>query len=215
MFFCRFFFSLQRMDDKIELQIINVTQNIKASSSFVVVLGELKGVRRMPVVIGPFEAQSIAVAIEKVKPSRPLTHDLIHQIFDTFDAKLNEVWIADLKDGIFFARLICELNGKRYELDSRTSDAIALAIRFNCPIYTSDHILKQAGIVMDEDVAASSEKSAPESEARTPEKGKTPEKGLPGKTLGQLKEMMDKAVSNEDYELAAKIRDEMNKREND
>ncbi|MEX0811364.1 MAG: bifunctional nuclease family protein [Chitinophagales bacterium] len=199
------------MDDKIELEIINITHSVSTSNSFAVVLGELKGVRRMPIVIGPFEAQSIAVAIEKVKPNRPLTHDLIFQMFNTFHAELNEVWISDLKGGIFYARLHCSLNGKSYELDSRTSDAIALAIRFECPIYTYNHILEQAGIVMDDDVAAAS-KGKPEAGVAKEEKQ---EKGLGGKTLGQLQKLLDKTLQDEDYELAARIRDEINKREND
>lgn len=198
------------MDDKIELEIINITHSVSSSNSFAVVLGELKGVRRMPIVIGAFEAQSIAVAIEKVKPSRPLTHDLIFQMFDTFGAELNEVWISELKGGIFYAQLICKLNSKTYELDSRTSDAIALAIRFQCPIYTYNHIMEQAGIVMDDDVAAASAEKKPK---KTKEENK--DKGLKGKTLGQLQKLLDKALQDEDYELAAKVRDEINKREKD
>lgn len=202
------------MDDKIELQILNITHSVSSSNSFAVVLGEVDGVRRMPIVIGPFEAQSIAVAIEKVKPNRPLTHDLIHQMFETFGAELKEVWISDLKGGIFYARLICELNGESYELDSRTSDAIALSIRFECPIYTYHNIMEQAGIVMDEDVAAEKAKSE-ENEDSVEEVKPKKEKGLAGKTLGQLQELLNNALDSEDYELAAKIRDEISKREKD
>lgn len=134
---------------KIELDIVAISHSVSQSHNYAVVLSEINGNRRLPIVIGGFEAQAIAVAMERMAPNRPLTHDLFKNTLETFDVGLQEVIISNLLDGIFYARLICERNGEIFEIDSRTSDAIALAVRFNCPIYTYEFIMESAGVVLD------------------------------------------------------------------
>ena len=136
--------------NKIELEIVAISQSFTQNHSYAVVLGETIGKRRLPIVIGGSEAQAIAVAMENMNPSRPLTHDLIKSIFDNFDIVLKEVVINNLLDGVFFAKLICLKDRQEFEIDSRSSDAIALAVRFGCPIYTYETILDSAGIILEE-----------------------------------------------------------------
>jgi bifunctional DNase/RNase len=200
---------------KVELEIINITQGFTQHHSYAVVLGEVKGKRRLPIVIGAAEAQAIAVAIENMPPARPLTHDLFKTMMDTFNIFLSEVVITNLMDGVFYSKLICIFNGEEHEIDSRTSDAIALAIRFSCPIYIYGNILETSGIVlMDE----------PESEASEHDEEFStvaPSTSLSGKektdysiyTLKELEKLINDALANEDYEKAAAIRDELNKRD--
>ena len=135
---------------KLELEIVALSHSVTQAHSYAVVLGEVNGVRKLPIVIGGFEAQAIAVAMENMNPSRPLTHDLIKSIFDNFDIVLKEVVINNLLDGVFFAKLICLKDRQEFEIDSRSSDAIALAVRFGCPIYTYETILDSAGIILEE-----------------------------------------------------------------
>ncbi len=180
------------------------------SNNYAVVLGEVDGSRKLPIVIGGFEAQAIAVAMEDMEPNRPLTHDLFKNTMMTFQVSVQEVIISELVDGIFHALLICERDGDYYEIDSRTSDAIAMAVRFNCPIYTYDSILEEAGIVMDEETeAATQEGKAPARPARTAKKSKS----ITDMPIDELQKLLDESLSKEDYERAAKIRDEINKRE--
>lgn len=192
---------------KIELEIIALSHSITQSQSYAVVLGEKKpGNRRLPIVIGGFEAQAIAVAIENMSISRPLTHDLIKNLCGEFDIQLKEVLINNLKDGIFFSKLICESNGKTIEIDSRTSDALALAVRFGCTVYTYEFIMDQAGIILEEfdkkegieleDVPAIS--NDPKADNKM--------------SLAELQAKLDDALNKEDYEEAARIRDEMDQR---
>ncbi len=170
------------------------------------VLGEVDGPRKLPIVIGGFEAQAIAVALENMIPNRPLTHDLFKNTLTAFDINIKEVLINNLLDGIFFSKLICEKDGVEYSIDSRTSDAIALAVRFKAPIYTFDIILDAAGVVMDNpDVIATTQ------EEEEPAK-KQEAKSLASYSLAALETMLEKAIENEDYEKAAKIRDEIKKR---
>lgn len=138
---------------KIELEIVALSHSITQTHSYAVVLGEVNGLRRLPIVIGGFEAQAIAVALERMKPSRPLTHDLMKNFMLAFNIDLHEVIINDLQEGIFYSRLVCSTENETVEIDSRTSDAVALAVRFGCPIYTYDHILESAGIVKEVDEA--------------------------------------------------------------
>ena len=145
---------------KVELEIIALSHSVTQSHSYAVVLGEVAGQRRLPIVIGGFEAQSIAVALEKMSPSRPLTHDLIKNICEAFDLSIKEVIINNLLDGIFYAKLICVEGKKEYEIDSRTSDALALAVRFSCPIYTYEFILDSAGIILEEGTSGTEPKVA-------------------------------------------------------
>lgn len=201
---------------KIELEIINITQGFTQHHSYAVVLGEVKGKRRLPIVIGAAEAQAIAVALENMPPARPLTHDLFKTMMDTFNIFLSEVVITNLMDGVFYSKLICIFNGEEHEIDSRTSDAIALAIRFGCPIYIYGNIMETSGIVlMEEPESENRENSEEFSTVSEPastgyEKEKTDYSIYTSKELERL--IMD-ALANEDYEKAAAIRDELNKRE--
>lgn len=195
---------------KIELEIINITHGFTQHNSYAVVLGEVKGKRRLPIVIGAAEAQAIAVALENLPPIRPLTHDLLKSVMDTFHVFLSEVIITNLLDGVFFSKLICIFNGEEHEIDSRTSDAVALAIRFGCPIYIYDTILDNSGIILMEETEIEKEV---ESKTTTSSANIHSEKtDYAVYTNKELEKMMQEALSNEDYEKAAIIRDELNKR---
>ena len=135
---------------KIELEIVALSHSITQTHSYAVVLGEVNGLRRLPIVIGGFEAQAIAVALEKMHPSRPLTHDLMKNFMSAFTIDLQEIVICDLQEGIFYSKLLCVSEHDTVEIDSRTSDALALAVRFGSPIYTNDNILESAGILMED-----------------------------------------------------------------
>jgi uncharacterized protein len=192
---------------KIELEIVTLSHSISQSHNYAVVLGEIDGTRKLPIVIGSFEAQAIAVAMEKMNPNRPLTHDLFKNTLDTFDIEIKEVIINNLLDGIFYARLVCTRKSVTVEIDSRTSDAIAMAVRANCPIYTFDFILESAGVILEE----AEEKPIASGTSQSGRKEKT------GNSFGQysleaLNKMLEEVLAEEDYEKAAKIRDEINKR---
>ena len=132
--------------EKIELYIVTLTHSVTQSSNYAVVMGEVDGNRRLPIVIGGFEAQAIAVAMEGMVPSRPLTHDLLKNTLDTFEIEVTEILINNLVEGVFHARIVCMQHGREFEIDSRTSDAIAMAVRYGCPIFTYDFILDAAGV---------------------------------------------------------------------
>lgn len=189
--------------EKIELEIVALSHSVTQSHNYAVVMGEADGDRRLPIVIGGFEAQAIAVAMENMAPTRPLTHDLFKNTLDIFEIQLQEVIINDLLDGIFYARLVCMSQGKEIEIDSRTSDAIALAVRFGCPIYTYKFILDQAGVILDSTGETSESKIKPK---------KAKKKGFQSYSTEALNKMLDEVLLNEDYEKAAKIRDEINSR---
>ena len=200
---------IEHMDmKKIELDIVALSHSVTQSHNYAVVLGEQEGSRRLPIVIGGFEAQAIAVAMERMTPNRPLTHDLFKNALETFEVELKEVVINNLLDGIFYALLICEKDGKVIEIDSRTSDALAMAVRFNCPIYTYEFILDAAGVILEE----------PEDEMpRESATAKKTKKRVSGSSLSQysetdLNKMLGEVLENEDYERAALIRDEIKKR---
>jgi bifunctional DNase/RNase len=199
---------------KVELEIINITQGFTQHHSYAVVLGEVKGKRRLPIVIGAAEAQAIAVAIENMPPVRPLTHDLFKTMMDTFNITLSEIVITNLMDGVFYSKLVCIFDGEEHEIDSRTSDAIALAIRFSCPIYIYGNILETSGIVLMEESETDENLVAEELSGATPsslsEKSKTDYSIY---TQKELEKLLQDALTNEDYEKAATIRDELNKRE--
>jgi hypothetical protein len=175
------------------------------SHNYAVVLGERRGQRRLPIVIGSFEAQAIAVAMERMVPNRPLTHDLFKSTLDTFAIKLKEVVINNLLDGIFYARLICVREGEVFEIDSRTSDAIAMAVRFECPIYTYDFILEAAGVVLDEQEANTARLAEDQASFDTD--------ALEHHSMDTLQKRLQEVLDAEDYESAAKIRDELKRRE--
>lgn len=197
---------------KIPLEIVALSHSVTKSHNYAVVLGEKSGLRRLPVVIGGFEAQAIAVAMERMVPNRPLTHDLFKNTLSTFNIELKEIVINNLLDGIFYARLVCIKNGEEFEIDSRTSDALAMAVRFKCPIYTYDFILDAAGVILEEsDEEGKSDKdevTVEDEKTQTP-KGKGSLKRF---SLEELNVMLDDVLSEENYERAAKIRDEINKR---
>jgi len=198
---------------KIELEIINITQGFTHHHSYAVVLGEIKGKRRLPIVIGGTEAQAIAIALENMPPARPLTHDLFKTVMDTFHVALSEIIITNLLDGVFYSKLICIFNGEEYEIDSRTSDAIALAIRFNCPIYIYGNILDNSGLILMEETNPEIDEIEDvilDAVSSVSEKDKT---DYTIYTYKELSKMLDEALANENYEKAATIRDELNKRE--
>ena len=199
----------------VQLNIIGLTYSQSQSNAYALLLGEEDGLRRLPIVIGAFEAQSIAIALEKeLMPPRPLTHDLFTSMALSFNIYLKEVMIHKLKEGIFYSYLVCEQEGEIKQIDSRTSDAVALALRFNCPIYTYETILDQAGIILDEDTTA----QPPQLETTielNPEAKK--EQKPKSSSLARLSEIalnkrLNQALEKEDYELAALIRDELNRR---
>lgn len=195
--------------NKIELKIVALSHSVTKSHNYAVVLGEKDGDRRLPIVIGGFEAQAIAVALENMTPNRPLTHDLFKNTLDAFNIEVKEVVINNLLDGIFFAQLICtNMLGEEIVIDSRTSDAIALAVRFGCKIATYEFILDQAGVILDDDGAVPSSKM-------TPTEDKKSSKTQPYSTYSTvaLEKMLEEVLAEENYEKAAKIRDELNKRE--
>lgn len=195
---------------KIELDIVALSHSVTQSHNYAVVLGEQDGTRRLPIVIGGFEAQAIAVAMERMTPNRPLTHDLFKNAMETFAIDLKEVVINNLLDGIFYARLVCERNGEIYEIDSRTSDALAMAVRFNCPIYTYEFILDAAGVVLED---PEEEKAAATPASRRRRKGPAKGASLSTYSVDDLNKLLDEVLAKEDYEQAAKIRDELNRRQ--
>ena len=199
---------------KIKLEIVGLSYSQTQSGAYALVLGEAKGKRRLPIIIGGFEAQAIAIELEKMTPSRPLTHDLFRSFADTFSIKVKEVLIYDLIEGIFFAKIVCENGTKEGEIDARTSDAIALAVRFNCPVYTYEFILSQSGIVLDDDKDAP---AADDGDLTEQEEEELLAEVTSGNDFGrksdkELEEMLNKALEEENYERASRIRDELNRR---
>lgn len=192
---------------KIELEIVALSHSITQTHSYAVVLGEVNGLRRLPIVIGGFEAQAIAVALERMQPSRPLTHDLMKNFMNAFNVDLMEIVINDLQEGIFYSKLVCISEHDTVEIDSRTSDALALAVRFGCPIYTYDHILESAGILMEDSGGKKSKKK----EVPVEEIGGNRE-DLSGMSIDELQNLLNEVLESEDYIRAIAIRDELNKR---
>jgi len=188
---------------KIELEIVALSHSITQSNSYAVILGEVNGLRRLPIVIGGFEAQAIAVALENMHPSRPLTHDLMKNFMTAFNLQLQEVYICDLQEGIFYSKLVCFNANDTIEIDSRTSDALALAVRFGCPVYVYEHILDQAGLTNEKadkiDMPATITKTSERSD-------------LAKLSLAELNQLLSEVLEQEDYIRAIDIRDEINKR---
>ena len=198
---------------KIELEIVALSHSITQTHSYAVVLGEVNGLRRLPIVIGGFEAQAIAVALEKMNPSRPLTHDLMKNFLIAFAIELHEIIICDLQEGIFYSKLVCSSENDTIEIDSRTSDALALAVRFGCPIYTYENILESAGILMEE--TGGSKKKKAKQEVVVEEQGHTGHEDLKTMTLEELNILLNEVLESEDYIRAIAIRDEINSRRHD
>jgi len=176
------------------------------SGAYALILGEKDGKRRLPIIIGGFEAQSIAIELEKIKTPRPLTHDLFKTFAESFDVRITEVIINRFNEGVFYAILLCSNGKKELEIDSRTSDAIALSLRFGCPVYTYENIMVAAGILMEDDQELARQEDVAEDENIQIE---TSYSDLP---LDELKQMLQSAVENEEYEKASRIRDEIKKR---
>ncbi|MBL0883104.1 MAG: bifunctional nuclease family protein [Chitinophagaceae bacterium] len=193
---------------KIELEIVALSHSITQTHSYAVVLGETNGMRRLPIVIGGFEAQAIAVALENMQPSRPLTHDLMKNFMNAFNVELQEIIISDLQEGIFYSKLVCYTEHDTVEIDSRTSDALALAVRFGCPIYTYEHILENAGILMEDGGTGKKQKA----EAVGVEESGSGREDLSNMSLEELQTLLNDVLEHEDYIRAIAIRDEMNKR---
>jgi bifunctional DNase/RNase len=192
---------------KVLLEIVGLSYSHTQTGAYALVLGESKGKRRLPIIIGGFEAQAIAIELEKMTPSRPLTHDLFRSFAKEFNIIVTEVIIYNLVEGIFFAKLICNNGGNEVEIDARTSDAIALAVRFNCPINTYEFILAQAGIILDEEALAAANDTTSQLDTLEVE-----ETDYLKKSAEELKQMLDTSLAEEDYEKASKIRDELNNR---
>lgn len=192
---------------RIELEIVALSHSITQTHSYAVVLGEINGLRRIPIVIGGFEAQAIAVALERMNPSRPLTHDLMKNFMLAFNVELHEVVINDLQEGIFYSQLICSGANDTVEIDSRTSDALALAVRFGCPIYTYDTILDQAGVLMEDDGKKKKESNIT---SITTEQGGSDD--LKAMSLEELNTLLNNVLEQEDYIKAIAIRDEIKSR---
>ena len=200
--------------EKLALDIIGLSYSQTQSGAYALVLGERNGNRRLPIIIGGFEAQAIAIELEKMTPSRPLTHDLLKSIAVGFDINVKEVLVYNLVEGIFFAKLICESNGKEIEIDVRTSDAIAVAVRFSCHIYTHEFILATAGIILEDDNIdnINDEIDDLDEEALDDEAEAQEETDITKINSDKLEEMLQEAISNEDYERASQLRDEITSR---
>ncbi|MBK0381108.1 bifunctional nuclease family protein [Mucilaginibacter segetis] len=194
---------------KIKLDIVGLSYSQTQSGAYALVLGEVSGRRRLPIIIGSFEAQAIAIEIEKMTPSRPLTHDLFKSLGQAFNIAVQEIIIYNLVDGIFYSKLICYDGKKTVEIDARTSDAIAVSVRFDCPIYTYEFILSTAGIVIEGNdfVYLENINETPEEKTNVSATGT-----FNSLSTDELKTHLQQALADEAYERAAKIRDELNKR---
>lgn len=194
--------------ERVKLFVKGLSYSQTQTGAYALVLGEENGERRLPIIIGGFEAQSIAIALEKeVNPPRPLTHDLFKNFADDFKISLKEVVIHKIQDGVFFSILVCEHNGEEQVLDARTSDAVALAIRFKAPILTYEELLEKAGVILKD---GGEKSSSPKSKKSS---GSSKEKPLDQQSVADLNKGLDQAVQNEDYERAARIRDEIDRRQ--
>jgi len=190
------------------LDIVGLSYSQTQSGAYALVLAETEGRRRLPIIIGGFEAQAIAIELESMQPSRPLTHDLFKSFAEEFDISITEVLIYNLVEGIFYAKIMCVHNGKDVEIDSRTSDAIALAVRFNCPIYTYEFILSSAGIILEDQDT----EELTEDDLTLEELASIRKEPLESISVEDLEVKLQEAIANEDYENASRIRDEIDRR---
>lgn len=191
---------------RVKLKVLGISYSQTQSGAYALVLIEEKGERRIPIIIGGFEAQAIVVKLENLDPPRPLTHDLFKSFADEFNISVSEVFIYKLEEGVFYSTLVCNNGAKEYSIDSRTSDAVAIALRFGCPIYITDEILEKAGIVINPSETSIHSISDEEALHET-EEGK-----YASYSDEELYRMIDEAIKTEDYERAGSIRDEMEKR---
>jgi bifunctional DNase/RNase len=201
------------VDQTIELEILGLSSNHSQSGSFTLVMGEVGGIRRLPIVIGMFEAQAIAIEIEKIIPNRPMTHDLFKSFASNFNYSIDHILISDMREGVFYAKIICKSAGKVIEIDARPSDAIAIAVRFDAAIFCAKKVMEEAGIEFnEEDERKEHQKSGRTKKATTASPSSRSSDSLKDFSLDKLNQLLDKAINNEDYEKAARIRDEINRR---
>jgi hypothetical protein len=193
--------------EKVKLEIVGLSYSQTQSGAYALVLAEVGGKRRLPIIIGGFEAQAIAIELEKMVPTRPLTHDLFKSFANSFTILIKEIIIYKLVEGIFYAKIVCEKDGFSTEIDARTSDAVAIGVRFNCPIYTFENIISSAGILLDE-----SDSGEEPLDMLDFDDDKELEEKVEARTVEELEEDLQNAIDHEDYELASRIRDEINKR---
>lgn len=200
--------------EKIELEIFGLSSSQSQTGSFALVLGEVTGKRRLPIIIGMFEAQAIAVEIEKIPPKRPMTHDLFKSMCTQMNVEVKEIIISDLKEGVFFANILIDDGIKTVEIDSRPSDAVALALRFDVPIYTYEKVLGEAGIIIAEEESEleDDEMDIEMEDAEVESEESSGKSDYSTKNIEELNQTLQDAIKNEDYERAAKIRDELQKR---
>ena len=196
---------------KVKLNILGLSYSQTQTGAYALVLSEADGNRRIPIIIGAVEAQAIAIQLEGLKPPRPLTHDLFLNVALAFDIEITEVFIHKLEEGIFYAEIVCEQGSNRIRVDSRTSDAIALALRFECSIYTTEDILEKAGIIMEFDESGDLHENGV-SDSNKSQKPTEVQTRYSDYSLEELKELLNEAVADEDYEKASKIRDEINRK---
>ncbi len=199
----------------IKLNVLGISYSQTQSGAYALILTEEQGDRRIPIIVGGFEAQAIAIELEGLKPPRPLTHDLFLSFAKVYGISIKEVVIYKLEEGVFFSQLLCDNGDEKITLDARTSDAIALALRFKCPIYTTEEIITKAGIVLDFD------KETDEKAPDTPKKEKSKKKGKKAPadktdysslSVDELQKMMEEAISNENYEKASALKEEIDRR---
>ncbi|MEI6680421.1 MAG: bifunctional nuclease family protein [Mariniphaga sp.] len=195
---------------KVKLNILGLSYSQTQTGAYALVLSEADGNRRIPIIIGAVEAQAIAIQLEGLKPPRPLTHDLFLNVALAFNIEIAEVFIHKLEEGIFYAEIVCVQNTNRIRVDSRTSDAIALALRFECPIFTTEEIIEKAGIIMEFDDVG--EVSNEPEDFENMQKGSVRHIDYSEYSIEELNELLDVAITDEDYEKASEIRDEINKR---
>lgn len=201
---------------KVKLDIVGLSYSQTQSGAYALVLGEVNGRRRLPIIIGAFEAQAIAIEIEKMTPSRPLTHDLFKTFAQIYNIEIQEILIYNLVEGVFYAKLICTDGQTTHEIDARTSDAIALAVRFNAAIYTYEFILSSAGIVIEgNDFLFLENMDNLSKEQGTEEITSIPSSSYKSLSIEELNQKLQEAIAEEAYEKAARIRDELNKRNNE